>query len=336
MENPNASVIVCVHNRPMEIEACLQSLLETDYSGFEIVVVDDASTDGTPVRLEEFRRTHPELTVRIVRNDRNKGVSGARNAGVGAAKGELVFFTDSDCLVGREWLRAMAAGFHDPTVAAVSGPIVDPTPTTWTQRAYVGTSRIAHSSLQRRKLSGGNMGFRRALLQRHLFDEALRYGCDEDDIARRMQAHGHRIIRISDAPVQHVHPLNLRSYLDQGLRQGRGAARFWYKHGIYIGRDLWAVAGAVLSAPLCLVHTELLVVPAAFLALQTAAIIYNEHSLKGKGWWETLCVLPLCVLYYLCKSWGVFATFVRLLLGKETEIRASKRRWVKEKCGLGT
>src|SRR5439155_866013 len=178
-----ASIIICVYNRHVQVVECLESLLVMDFKDFEIVVVDDASTDDTADRLEDFRQFHPRIPMTIVRNECNLGVSGARNAGLKAAQGEFVFFTDSDCTVDHRWLGTLLKAFDQLDVGAVSGLVLDIVPQTLAERAYVGTCRIGSNKWQHRGLVGNNMGFRRALVIHYLFDEALTYGCDEDDIA---------------------------------------------------------------------------------------------------------------------------------------------------------
>lgn len=322
-----ASVIICVYNRGHEAQACLDSLLAMDYNDYELVLVDDASTDDTPVLLEAFQQSHPDTAVTIVRNEYNRGVSGARNAGIDAAKGELVFFTDSDCTVEPQWLGAFVAPFDDSQVAAAAGTIINPPPANAAERAYVGTSRIGRSTIQGRGLVGCNMGFRRALAARYYFDESLTYYCDDDDIQWRLESDGHRIAFVPEAVVHHNHHLTLRRYFRQGFRQGRGSARYWYKRGRYVGRDLAGLALALLSLPLLFWDARLAVVPVFFAVVQVAAIVYNEKVLKGKGWLRTLRVLPVCLLYYVSKASGVLTTYVSLLLGGEKGVRASKSRW---------
>lgn len=329
MNNITASVIICIYNRPVQVIECLESLLAMDFKDFEIVLADDASTDDTPNRLENFRQAHPRTPITIVRNEYNLGVSGARNTGLKAAQGEFVFFTDSDCTVDRGWLGALIKAFDNPDVVAVSGLVIDLPPQTIAERAYAGTCRLGLQNWQRRALVGCNMGFRRAIVGRYLFDEALTYGCDEDDIAWRMQRAGHGSAFVPDAVVYHNHRMNLYGYLGQAVRQGRGSARFWYKRGIYIGRDLWALTAAVLTLPLAIFDMRFLVVAAFCGGLQIAALTYNERGFKGKKWLETLYILPVCILYTLLKGWGVFTTLLRLACGGEKAIRASKRRLFK-------
>jgi GT2 family glycosyltransferase len=327
MGEPTASVIICVYNHGRQAQDCLHSLLAMERQDFEIVLVDDASTDDTPDRLAAFREAHPDRAITIVRNQRNLGVSGARNVGLRAAQGRYAFFTDSDCIVSRRWLGTMIAALEESSADAVAGLVRNPPPTTLAERAYVGGSRLHAGRFQDRQLVGGSMGFVRRVALQYLFDEALTYGCDEDDMARRLRADGRTIAFAADAELQHNHRLTMRSYLRMAYRQGMGSARYWYKHGVYVGRDLWAGLAGVATLPLGLIDWRLLAVPLFLLLLQLAASAYNEIALKGKGVVETLCVLPVCVLCQVCKTCGVVRTWLRMLFGGEHAIRESKRRW---------
>ena len=298
-----------------------------DHQDFEIVLVDDASTDDTPRQLKAFRENHPDKLITITRNERNLGVSGARNAGLRVAKGEFVFFTDSDCVVDRGWLTALLHVFTTTDASAIGGAVLNPLPTNTAERAYVGRSRITQSRWQSRRVAGSNMGFRRDIVRRYLFDEALSYYCDEEDITWRMQCDGHAVAFVPEAVVHHHHHLNLRSYLSMARRQGAGSARYWYKRGTYVGRDLWAGFAALVTLPLAILDLRLLAIPALFALLQLAAIAFNEIALKGKGLGETLRILPVCVWYQMHKAWGVVMTWGRMVVGRERAIRESKRRW---------
>lgn len=93
---PLVSVILPTYNRAHTLLRAINSVLNQDYRDIELIVVDDASTDGTPELLATI--TDPRL--RVIRYDRNKGVAGATNTGIQAAKGKLIAFQDSD----DEWL----------------------------------------------------------------------------------------------------------------------------------------------------------------------------------------------------------------------------------------
>ena len=89
-ENPAISIIIPAFNRVWCLETALQSVLSQTFRNFEVIVVDDGSTDGTPALLRQF----PEL--RVHRWENNRGVSAARNQGIQMAQGEWICFLDSD------------------------------------------------------------------------------------------------------------------------------------------------------------------------------------------------------------------------------------------------
>lgn len=90
---PRVSVILPAYNRETLVARAIDSVLAQTYDDFELIVVDDASKDGTRAVLERYR-DHPK--VRLILSDVNRGGSGARNLGIEAARGEMIGFQDSD------------------------------------------------------------------------------------------------------------------------------------------------------------------------------------------------------------------------------------------------
>ncbi|HPG27106.1 MAG TPA: glycosyltransferase family A protein [Myxococcota bacterium] len=324
-----ASVIVCVYEREREIVRCLESVVASLEDETEIVVVDDGSRDGTVEAVRSLARAASTRArpIRVVENATNLGVSGARNAGIAAASGDVVLFTDSDCVVDPDWLRAYLAAFERrPGMGAASGLVEEPTPTTLAELAYGGSGAIGRSAAQRRRLMGCNMAFRKVGLDRHRFDEALDYGCDEDEIAWRLERDGFGIGFVESARVMHFHRVDTRGFLREGYRLGRGAARYGYKRGHVLGHDLWALTAAVVCLIATPFESQFGVLAAIFLGIQIAAIAFNERWLKGKSLASTLKVLPLDCLYYVYKAAGTWVTWLRLATGGERAIRASRRQ----------
>ena len=95
--SPLVSVILPTYNRAHTLLRAVNSVLNQGYREIELIVVDDASTDGTAALLEGIA----DLRLRIIRHDRNKGVATARNTGIFCASGQLIAFQDSD----DEWLH---------------------------------------------------------------------------------------------------------------------------------------------------------------------------------------------------------------------------------------
>ena len=331
LERPRASVIVCVQNRPDELETCLQSLIALHGDDFEIIVVDDASTDETGKRAAQFRDSHTEKKIRLVQNEVSRGLCHARNVGIEAAAGDLIFFTDSDCVVEPDWLSAMIAVLDKPEVSAVAGLVLDPPPRNYAERAFFGGCRIGQNEVQGRALVGCNMGFKRSVLREHRFDEAFTLYCDEDDLARRLQCQGHRIEHVLDAVVYHNHHLDLCGYLRMAWRQGLGSARFWYHSRTFIGRDLVFLAAALVTSLLALLGGWLVLIAPALFCLHLVAHLYNERYWKGKSWANALSVLPLVFLYTFVKLTSVTFAYGSMCVGtKPSTCRLSERKLTSE------
>jgi hypothetical protein len=92
------SVILPVHNRPVMLREAVESVLTQTHREFEILIVDDASTDSTPAVAEELRRASPDV-IRVVRQAKNSGPGPGRNRGLEQARGEFIQFLDSDDLL---------------------------------------------------------------------------------------------------------------------------------------------------------------------------------------------------------------------------------------------
>ncbi len=101
---PVVSVIIPVHNQEKYIGRCIRSALSQKYpeSNFEIIIVDDASTDRTRYALELF-----ESDIRVLRNEVQKGLPGSLNVGIKAAKGRFVVRIDADDYVHSEYLNIL-------------------------------------------------------------------------------------------------------------------------------------------------------------------------------------------------------------------------------------
>jgi len=114
------SVIVPTHNRKETLARCLQALSEQDYPN-EIIVVDDGSQDGT---REMIAAQFPQVKYIF---QENRGPAAARNRGIGQAHGDVIAFTDDDCVPPRDWLTKLEEGYaRHPEIAGAGGGIIAP------------------------------------------------------------------------------------------------------------------------------------------------------------------------------------------------------------------
>lgn len=119
---PFMSIVVICYNGEATVKRTLDSLLALDYprKRFEIIIVDDASTDGTGKIVRSYKKA-----VKYVRLTKNQGVSGARNAGLKVAKGEIYVSCDDDCIVEQDWLTQLANGYKLADAIGVGGYLAE-------------------------------------------------------------------------------------------------------------------------------------------------------------------------------------------------------------------
>jgi O-antigen biosynthesis protein len=115
------SVIIPTYNRSDTLQKCLAAVQTQTYSDYEIIVVDDGSTDGTANMIAaEFPNVHYLYQA-------NRGPAAARNQGIAAATGDIIAFTDDDCLPPSDWLARLAEGYSRyPDAAGGGGSLIAP------------------------------------------------------------------------------------------------------------------------------------------------------------------------------------------------------------------
>jgi len=225
---PVVSVIVPVRNGEQTIELLLKSLLRQDYdrNEVEIVVVDGNSTD----RTRDIVRKYP---VKLI-IERKEGLNTARNAGIRNSKGEIIAFTDCDCIVPSDWVRKIVENFKDPRVSCVGGSAKGRDNDFISQ--YADNSIIplmpffkTREELDMIKLflhhpAGCNMAFRReAFKEVGCFDESIRYGFDDVELVERVCKAGYKMVLDPNVFVWHKHRSTLKEFLKENFRYGRGS-----------------------------------------------------------------------------------------------------------------
>lgn len=211
------SVIVPAWNEEAHIGACLASLQAQDATfGFEIIVVDNESVDGT-------RQVAASCGVRVLTSGAGNP-AGVRNAGIAAAQGRYLAFIDGDCLAPGDWLTRLVDWLErDPEVAAVGGPCLAPDDANWIVRAWGPPPAPIppHPS----PLVGANMFVRRSALDRvGIFDTSLT-SAEDDEISRRLKAAG-RVMSDPALAVVHLgYPDTLTAMFRKGLWHGSSQYR---------------------------------------------------------------------------------------------------------------
>lgn len=213
-ETRTASIIIPTFNGADRIGNCLGALLkEKAHNDVEIIVVSDGSTDNTA----DVVRRYP--TVRLV-SQTHAGPAAARNRGALEACGEIILFTDDDCVPAPNWLNAMRASFRDLAVVGAKGvyrtsqkcPIAR-----FVQAEYEDRYRLMTALEHIDFVDTYSAAFRRAsFLAIGGYDTSFPVACAEDvDLSYRMSAEGWIMKFVPSAVVYHTHPGTLRGYLSK-------------------------------------------------------------------------------------------------------------------------
>jgi prepilin-type N-terminal cleavage/methylation domain-containing protein len=224
---PQVSVVVCTYNGGATLKQCLQSLLAIDYPNYEILVIDDGSTDNTSEILKRFPQ------IRAIQQP-NRGLSAARNVGLYAATGEIVAYTDSDCFVDRDWLSLLVGQLQRSGAVAVGGPNLTPDDG-WMAGCVAASpgqpTHVLESDQVAEHIPGCNMTFRReALLAINGFDEQFWRAGDDVDICWRLQQAGDWITFAPGAFVWHHRRQSPRAYLRQQAGYGEAESLLRFQH----------------------------------------------------------------------------------------------------------
>lgn len=226
------SVVVAAYNAGATLDDCLTSLSASDYPNFEVIVIDDGSTD----RTAEIADAHARVDHRIkVEHVPNNGLSVARNLGLAAATGDIVAYTDSDCRVDPDWLHYIVLKLMNSDVVGVGGPnLVPPDDGVIARAVGYSPGNPAHIMLSdeiAEHIPGCNMAFWKWVLDDvGGFQPVYTRAGDDVDMCWRLQARGYRIGFAPAALVWHHRRNSLRAYVRQQAGYGHAESLLEREH----------------------------------------------------------------------------------------------------------
>lgn len=336
---PRVSVVVASYNGGATLKICLDSLIRLNYPDYEVILVDDGSTDAS----QSIAVQYP--TVRNIRHVQNQGLSVARNTGIEAATGEIVAFTDSDCRADEDWLYYLVGDLLASRYTGMGGhnflPPDDAATAACVMASPGGPAHVMINDRLAEHIPGCNMVFYRwALLMVGGFDPVYRKAGDDVDICWRLQQKGYRIGFNPAGFVWHYRRNTIQAYLRQQGGYGEAEAMLERKHPENfngIGGSRWA--GRIYT------HAKIGV---EF----RPPIIY--HGLFGSGFFQSLytpnpgltllvvtsleyhvlVTLPLLVLGAVLPYFGtvgiaslVFSVGLCIAAGAQAQLPQSQMRW---------
>lgn len=283
------SVIIPNYNGSSTIETCLGAALSSDYPAFEVIVVDDCSTDSSAEIIEKF-------PCRLVRLERHAGAAGARNEGVLQSRGEILFFTDADCVLARDTLSRAARAMEGREDSVIGGTY------TWIphDNAFFSAfqSIFVHHFETKRSIPD-YIATHAMVIGRELFEKSGGFAenfmpiLEDVEFCHRIRSSGHRLMMDPLILVSHIFNFTLLKSLRNAFRK----SAFWTEYSMK-NRDLFADSGTASK--------ELKLNVASFLAC-LLLLLFFWFSKEA----TFLYLLLLVVVFDLFSNRGLIRAFLR-------------------------
>lgn len=236
---PHVSVVVCTYNGSRTLAECLHGLSGLEYPSFEVIVVDDGSTDHSSAIARRFN-------CRLITTE-NRGLSSARNTGLKAATGSIIAFIDDDAYPDPHWLHWLVSAIKEGDFAGAGGPNIAPPGdgaiAECVKNSPGGPNHVLTSDRTAEHIPGCNMAFKTDCLRAvGGFDPQFRAAGDDVDLCWRLQECGWKIGFSPAAMVWHHRRNSVRAYLKQQRGYGKAEAlleRKWPEKYNSIGHIKW-------------------------------------------------------------------------------------------------
>jgi cellulose synthase/poly-beta-1,6-N-acetylglucosamine synthase-like glycosyltransferase len=305
---PFVSVVIPVKNAERFLEQCLKSLLELDYpkDKYEVIISDSDSTDRT-------REIAASLGAIVIIAE-GPSVCSARNSGFRKAKGEIIAFSDADCIMDRGWLSNAVKYFKDETIACVGGPSLLPEDETafgeacgfiFSFRLFTGGSPYGLNFKEVREVKhnpGCNAIYRRSVLEKVMPVDECFFEGEDVVMNKKISDLGYRFLFTPDTKVWHYRCSTPRRFFRQNFRYGVGRVLMWRESDELIN-PLHIIAGFGLPIIFAVLVLSWLVsikifVTVALLGTGFLALFSFLAWLKAKSFRVGLNV-PLAIIFLL-------------------------------------
>jgi glycosyltransferase involved in cell wall biosynthesis len=326
---PKITVVVSSLNGAGRIEGTLNSLKKQTYGNLEVIVIDDGSNDGTWKIISRY-------PFRKLRNEKNMGLAFSRNRGIEEAMGEIVAFTDDDCLADRNWASELARAYEENSDVNAVGGRIEPFSTNTLLEKYTYYTKhpiYTHSTqfssggrianylrnlvssnrnelVHKQKLSslmGANSSYKRELLLKAgKYDPEFRAYGDDWELNIRLRKVGMNAIYCDRAIIHHRHRIEPKAFVRHMFRYGYVYPKIAKKHRElrFLPRPLPLLF--FVSLPLSLFGAWFLplIVPLIYYLKDMA---YTLFRLKKPGLFLTLPAIDMIreFSYFFGSLWGL-------------------------------
>ena len=301
------SIIIPALNASKTVQACLTACVQQVLPATvqtEIILVDDGSTDNTAELAQAF-------DIRLLRHKAARGAAAARNTGIAAAQGEVILFTDADCVPRQNWVAEMLRPFTNPTVMGGKGIYATEQPqltARFVQIEYEDKYDLLRQQPHIDFIDTYSAAYRAAVLRAcGGFDERIRY-VEDQDLSFRLAEQGHVMVFQPTAVVLHQHSDSLGRYVRKKFMIGYWKSQIMRRYPRRVVKD--SHTPQVLKLQMGLVALTLgflalsLIFPlASLMALLLLALFFlTTLPFLGKTWTKDRAVCLAAPFFLWCRA----------------------------------
>jgi GT2 family glycosyltransferase len=286
---PLISVIIPNLNGSATLDRCLEAACSSDYRDFEVIVVDDHSSDGSVGIIKSY-------PVRLIELESHGGASAARNAGARAARGEALFFIDADCVVAPDTLQKAASAFREHPAEVTGGTY---TPIPYDKGFFSAFQSIYINHSETHSPEPDYIATHAMVIGREVFERSGGFKEDfmpilEDvELSHRLKKMGVNLIMRPEIEVRHIFNFTALRSLKNAYRK----SRYWVRYSV-ANRDLLANSGTASIGLKAMAACTLTSLALFLLGIFTGSILI-------------LLLPPLPLLFGLIFNAGIIEAFFR-------------------------
>lgn len=282
---PKVSVIIPAYNNATYLCEAIDSVLAQTYNDFEIIIVDDGSTDDTKNNVLSYVQRYPDKIKYFYQ--RNKGAGSARNKGIEEAQGEYFAFLDADDFVTPEWLGKLVSSFQNNNIGACVGRVVSPMPRTLIQ-SLVSSKIDDMSPIKDRGnyFVGSNLMVKKIVFEIiGKFDEDFCYASEDTDFGIRIGLSKFLIAYNKEAVMFYRQRADFCGLLKQKYRNGKSKI-FLYKKYNHLKKNIFQdFEDFFINCFILLTRISARFIKFIFFKKERKFILLFEHPL------ELLCII---------------------------------------------
>ena len=237
MRAPKVSVVIPVYNGEKTLRQCLDSVLNQSYKDFEVIAVDNNSTDNTKKIIEESEKRDKKVRY-VFEGYRSRGA--ARNAGIRAAKGEIIAMTDCDCVVPKNWLSRLIEPIIYGRADIVQGNELDIVGNYWTKMQQEFNQKFLDSHTSYFYIDHVDTknfaAKKKVLFDVGLFNKNIK-NIEDFEVKIRFKKKGYKNYFLRDLKVEHYHKDCFSSLFKRRVNQGYWATVIYFRHKKFFDKN---------------------------------------------------------------------------------------------------